>query len=162
MGNQNSVKSMIKKLELEKVDKNRALAYEKKLKQKPMRSWSERVICKRSSGIDMKNFDIFLEKFKKNNDLEEYQVNYLRDLRFSSIIEVKVKSYCFDCEGSMWYGMIAATKSSAGIIDFIIALYVIQFTDNNVQKMKDIEDYIKMKALTAFQEHGYIKAVSYE
>jgi len=58
--------------------------------------------------------------------------------------------------------MIAATKNSVGVIDFIIALYVIQFTDNNVQKMKDIEDYIKMKALTAFQEHDYIKAVSYE
>jgi len=133
----NSVDSMVRKLEYEKVDKNKALAFEEKLKQNFSMKWSERQICKKRSGLDVKNFDSFMEEFKKNNDLEEKSVKVLRDLKFVNKVEDKVKTFVFDCEGSLCYGMIAATKSSAGIIDFIISLYVIQYTVNNVLEMKE-------------------------
>jgi len=66
MGNQNSVESIIKELGVDKVDKNRDLAFEKKIKQNNFAmTWFERLICQKRCGIDVNNFDRFLKEFKK-------------------------------------------------------------------------------------------------
>jgi len=154
---------MVRKLEYEEVNRNKALSFQKD-KLGLFSQWNERQICKKRTGIEVANFDRFLEDFKKHNDLREDQVSILRDIKYAATIEDKVKSFQFSYNGGLAFGMIAATKVD-GIIEFVISMFVVQYRllgapHNNVVETFE-EDFIKMKALESFRQHGYIQSIKY-
>ena len=158
---------MIKRLENVVINRKKALAAEKGiLKNRFSFKWTEREIVKKRTGISVEGLNIFLDEFLVNNNMVEDEIKVLRDLKTSNSIEDKVKTFVNDCVGGFSYGMIAATKSPEGNIDFILAFYIIKYSVNNALEFVNNslfnDDYVKMKCLTALKNHGYIKSIQYE
>lgn len=153
--------NMLKKMEYESVDKGKADSFALMLKTRHFKRWDERQVCKKRTGVPMKKLPEFLEEFKKNNDLEEEDIKILRDLQYCRTVEDKIKHFCFDTKGGLNFGMVVASNNQV-TVDFIISMYVIKFEANDQNSIENMqEDYIKMKALEAFKDNGYIDKINY-
>ena len=109
----------------------------------------------------MKKLCEFLEEFKKNNDLKEDYIEILRDMQYCKTAIKTIKHFCFDTKGGLNFGMVVASNNQV-TIDFIISMYVIKFEANDLNSIENMqEDYIKMKALEAFKNNGYIDKINY-
>ena len=105
-----------------KVSHGDAEEFEKLIKER-VRSWKEETVLKRRIGINLKDYDGFLESFQKSAGIDNKIVDGLRHIKFSRQSDELIKHFWVsntDSTGS--FGLIGLTKNN-NTIDLAYAVY---------------------------------------
>ena len=162
-----------------KVSKGDAGEFEKLIQQR-IRSWNEKTTLKRRIGIELENYDEFLESFQRSTGIDNHSDELIKSFSIKNT----------DTSGA--FGLIALSKCD-NKIDLAYAVYSVavefkpitrlkanlfvlfgipqlcleeeevfedfDFTSVDLEKLQ--ENYIKAKALKSFANEGIVKKINY-
>ena len=118
-----------------KVSKGDAGEFEKLIQQR-IRSWNEKTTLKRRIGIELENYDEFLESFQRSTGIDKETLESLKDIKYCNHSDELIKSFCIKNTGTSGaFGLIALSKCD-NKIDLAYAVYSVAVEFKPVTRLK--------------------------
>lgn len=118
-----------------KVSKGDAGEFEK-LIQQHVRSWDEKTTLKRRIGIELENYNEFLESFQRSTGIDNETLESLKDIKYCNQSDELIKSFCIKSTGTSGaFGLIALSKYD-NKIDLAYAIYSVAVEFKPVTRLK--------------------------
>ena len=118
-----------------KVSKGDAGEFEKLIQQR-IRSWNEKTTLKRRIGIELENYDEFLESFQRSTGIDNETLESLKDIKYCNHSDELIKSFSIkNTDTSGAFGLIALSKCD-NKIDLAYAVYSVAVEFKPVTRLK--------------------------
>ena len=118
-----------------KVSKGDAGEFEKLIQQR-IRSWNEKTTLKRRIGIELENYDEFLESFQRSTGIDKETLESLKDIKYCNHSDELIKSFSIKNTGTSGaFGLIALSKCD-NKIDLAYAVYSVAVEFKPVTRLK--------------------------
>ena len=118
-----------------KVSKGDAGEFEKLIQQR-IRSWNEKTTLKRRIGIELENYDEFLESFQRSTGIDKETLESLKDIKYCNHSDELIKSFSIkNTDTSGAFGLIALSKCD-NKIDLAYAVYSVAVEFKPITRLK--------------------------
>lgn len=118
-----------------KVSKGDAGEFEKLIQQR-IRSWNEKTTLKRKIGIELENYDEFLESFQRSTGIDNETLESLKDIKYCNHSDELIKSFSIKNTGTSGaFGLIALSKCD-NKIDLAYAVYSVAVEFKPITRLK--------------------------
>ena len=118
-----------------KVSKGDAGEFEKLIQQR-IRSWNEKTTWKRRIGIELENYDEFLESFQRSTGIDNETLESLKDIKYCNHSDELIKSFSIKNTGTSGaFGLIALSKCD-NKIDLAYAVYSVAVEFKPITRLK--------------------------
>lgn len=118
-----------------KVSKGDAGEFEKLIQQR-IRSWNEKTTLKRRIGIELENYDEFLESFQRSTGIDNETLESLKDIKYCNHSDELIKSFSIkNTDTSGAFGLIALSKCD-NKIDLAYAVYSVAVEFKPITRLK--------------------------
>ena len=118
-----------------KVSKGDAGEFEKLIQQR-IRSWNEKTTWKKRIGIELENYDEFLESFQRSTGIDKETLESLKDIKYCNHSDELIKSFSIKNTGTSGaFGLIALSKCD-NKIDLAYAVYSVAVEFKPVTRLK--------------------------
>ena len=152
-----------------------------------LQNWNEKTQVKQRRGIELENYEKYLTAFQRSAGIDNETLEGLKEIQYCEETEEIIKSFAIKhTELSGSYGIIAMVKNQKKIdmmyavfkfsveikpawrfkpvgnifgISIPIPAHELDFTSLDIDKLQ--ENYIKNKALKAFQAEGMLTKINY-
>ena len=118
-----------------KVSKGDAGEFEKLIQQR-IRSWNEKTTLKRRIGIELENYDEFLESFQRSTGIDKETLESLKDIKYCNHSDELIKSFSIKNTGTSGAFDLIALSKCDNKIDLAYAVYSVAVEFKPVTRLK--------------------------